>query len=114
MLTMFSITISANEHADDKKLSCDGPYVVYQTDGSVRVISVTENGEVKDTVYAVLPKDFTLHVADHEGKYPFLCTSASYSSSAMEAESGKENLCDVRSSWQTQLGNQPAEGQWCY
>ena len=71
MLTMFSITMSANEHADDKKLSCDGPYVVYQTDGSVRVISVTENGEVKDTVYAVLPKDFTLHVADHEGKYPF-------------------------------------------
>lgn len=71
MLTMFSITISAKEHADDKKLSCDGPYVVYQTDGSVRVISVTENGEVKDTVYAVLPKDFTLHVADHEGKYPF-------------------------------------------
>ena len=69
MLTMFSITISAKEHADDKKLSCDGPYVVYQT--SVRVISVTENGEVKDTVYAVLPKDFTLHVADHEGKYPF-------------------------------------------
>ena len=71
MLTMFSITISAKEHADDKKLSCDGPYVVYQTDGSVRVISVTENGEVKDTVYAVLPKNFTLHVADHEGKYPF-------------------------------------------
>lgn len=70
MLMMFSITISAKEHADDKKLSCDGPYVVYQTDGSVRVISVTENGEVKDTVYAVLPKDFTLHVADHEGKYP--------------------------------------------
>ena len=34
MLTMFSITISAKEHADDKKLSCDGPYVVYQTDGS--------------------------------------------------------------------------------
>ena len=56
MLTMFSITISAKEHADDKKLSCDGPYVVYQTDGSVRVISVTENGEVKDTVYAVLPR----------------------------------------------------------
>lgn len=28
MLTMFSITISAKEHADDKKLSCDGPYVV--------------------------------------------------------------------------------------
>ena len=71
MLTMFRITISAKEHADDKKLSCDGPYVVYQTDGSVRVISVTENGKVKDTVYAVLPKDFTLHVADHEGKYPF-------------------------------------------
>ena len=38
MLTMFSITISAKDAVDDNKLSCDGPYVIYQEDGSVRVM----------------------------------------------------------------------------
>lgn len=72
MLTMFSITISAKKNiADDNKLSCDGPYVIYQEDGRVRVVDVTVGGEVKDTTYASLPKDFTLHVADHGGNYPF-------------------------------------------
>lgn len=72
MLTMLSVTISAKKVvADDNKLSCDGPYVIYQEDGSVRVINVTVAGEVKDTTYASLPKDFTLHVADHKGNYPF-------------------------------------------
>ena len=72
MLTLFSITISAKKDvADDNKLSCDGPYVIYQKDGSVRVVDVTVGGEVRDTTYASLPKNFTLHVADHEGNYPF-------------------------------------------
>ena len=71
MLTMFSITISAKDAVDDNKLSCDGPYVIYQEDGSVRVINVTPQGVVKDTTYAKLPEGFTLHITDHEGNYPF-------------------------------------------
>ena len=37
MLTMFSITVSARKGNDkDQRLSCDGPYVIYQPDGKVR------------------------------------------------------------------------------
>lgn len=72
MLTWFSVTISAKGvTADDNHLSCDGPYVIYQPDGGVRVVNVTVAGEIKDTTYAALPENFTLHVSDHEGKYPF-------------------------------------------
>ena len=72
MLTMVSVTISAKKAVDDDHcLSCDGPYVIYHPNGSVRVVSVTVGGELKDTTYTTLPSDFTLHVADHEGNYPF-------------------------------------------
>lgn len=69
---MCSITITAKDHDhDNHHLSCDGPYVIYQPNGGVRVINVTETGVVKDTVYAALPDDFTLHVADHKDNYAF-------------------------------------------
>ena len=72
LLSMCSITITAKDHDhDNHHLSCDGPYVIYQPNGGVRVINVTETGLVKDTVYAALPDDFTLHVADHKGNYAF-------------------------------------------
>ncbi len=72
MLALFSVTISAREaDGDDHRLSCDGPYVIYQPEGGVRVVSVTPNGELRDTTFASLPDGFTLHVSDHEGNYPF-------------------------------------------
>ena len=52
-------------------MSADGPYVIYEPDGKVRVISVTAQGQIEDTTYTVLPQDFTLHVTDHKGRYPF-------------------------------------------
>lgn len=52
-------------------LSADGPYVIYEPDGRIRVISVDERGRIKDTTYVALPRDFTLHVVDHKGRYPF-------------------------------------------
>ena len=52
-------------------MSADGPYVIYEPDGKVRVISVTARGQIEDTAYTVLPQDFTLHVTDHKGRYPF-------------------------------------------
>ncbi len=72
MLALFSVTISAREaDGDEHRLSCDGPYVIYQPEGGVRVVSVTPKGELRDTTFASLPDGFTLHVSDHEGNYPF-------------------------------------------
>lgn len=54
-----------------EELSADGPYVIYQPDSKIRVVSVDKNKQVVDTTYTTLPKDFTLHVIDHKGRYPF-------------------------------------------
>lgn len=54
-----------------EKLSGDGPYILYQADGSVWVISVSKKGKILDKTYAALPKDYTFRVTDHEGRYPF-------------------------------------------
>lgn len=54
-----------------EKLSADGPYLLYQPDGKTRVISVDKKGYIIDTTYNVLPVDFTLHVVDHKGRFPF-------------------------------------------
>ena len=54
-----------------EELSADGPYVIYQPDGRARVISVDTKGQIRDTTYVSLPKDFTLHVEDHKGRFPF-------------------------------------------
>lgn len=70
-------TLIPSDHPkDDKKpekekLTIDGPYVLYQPDGSVRVIRVDKPGEIKDTTYTTLPQDFTLRVTDYKGRFPF-------------------------------------------
>lgn len=53
-------------------LKADGPYVFYNEDGSVRLLSVTSDGAVSDTTYADgLPDGFAVHVSDHSGRYAF-------------------------------------------
>lgn len=59
------------EKTKKEKLSADGPYILYQPDGKTRVVSVDKKGKIADTTYEVLPEDFTLHVTDHNGKFPF-------------------------------------------
>lgn len=54
-----------------EKLTADGPYVLYRPDGKTRVVSVDRKGNITDTTYATLPQDFTLHVIDHKGRFPF-------------------------------------------
>ncbi len=49
----------------------DGPYVIYQPDGKTRILSVDKKGEIIDTTYSVLPENFTLHIVDHKGRFPF-------------------------------------------
>ena len=64
-------------HSHDKKkekvehLTGDGPYVLYQPDGKIRIISVDEKGQIADTIYERLPSNFVLHIVDHKGRYPF-------------------------------------------
>lgn len=66
-------TLDSKDKSKEKKveLTADGPYVLYQPDGSTRVICVDPKGNIQDTTYTVLPNDFTLHVVDHKGRYPF-------------------------------------------
>ena len=40
-----------------EELSADGPYVIYEPDGKVCVISVTAQGQIEDTTYTVLPQE---------------------------------------------------------
>ena len=54
-----------------EELSADGPYVIYEPDGKVCVIKCYSPRQIEDTTYTVLPQDFTLHVTDHKGRYPF-------------------------------------------
>ena len=79
ILTFISSGLSAGTFDSEGKkkkekkeeLSADGPYVVYEPDGRTRVVSVNTKRQIIDTTYVSLPKDFTLHVVDHKGRYPF-------------------------------------------
>lgn len=59
------------EKAKKEELSADGPYVMYEPDGRVRIVSVDLKGHIRDTVYAALPKGFALQVVDHKGRHTF-------------------------------------------
>lgn len=59
------------EKEKKEKLTADGPYVLHQPDGKTRVVSVDRKGNIRDTTYVTLPQDFTLHVIDHKGRFPF-------------------------------------------
>ena len=75
IFTLISSSLSAGTFGlngnEKETLSADGPYVLYQADGSVRIISVDKKGNISDSTYTTLPEDFTLQVTDHQGKYPF-------------------------------------------
>ena len=59
---------------DDHHLSADGPYIIYHPDGSVRVVSVSVEGNITDTVLPsrhspLVSQPFT--VTSHNGKHRF-------------------------------------------
>lgn len=52
-------------------LTADGPYLLYQPDGSVRLIRVDKHGNLTDSIARQLAKDFTFQVTDHKGDFAF-------------------------------------------
>jgi len=52
-------------------ISLDGPYIIYNNDGSVRIISVTADSILRDTTLASLPADFSVKVKYDEGRSEF-------------------------------------------
>lgn len=55
-------------------LSVDGPYILHRADGSVRIVSVGDDGSISDTVCQELPSDYAFTVKDHKGEFPFTVT----------------------------------------
>ena len=80
-------------------MSVDGPYILYQADGSTRVINVNKKGRITDKTYATLPKDFSFRVTDHEGRYPFDVKTPSIEKTGVAIYPSGKSFCDVRSSW---------------
>lgn len=77
MLMLFPGTVGFAQVKDTidnhqgRLLPVDGPYVLYDKDGRMRVVLVDEDGVLKDSVYAEIPADFTLNVVSHDKKYRF-------------------------------------------
>lgn len=54
-----------------KELSADGPYLLWQSEKSARIISVDADKSIRDTVYQSLPNEFSLPVYSHKGNFLF-------------------------------------------
>lgn len=70
---LVGLLVFASAKEQDKKEihASDGPYILYQPDGSARVITVGLKGELKDTTYAALPEGFSFPVFSHQGRRLF-------------------------------------------
>ncbi len=55
----------------ESSFSADGPYILYETEGPTRVISVTAEGKVDEKEYESLPDGFGFEVVSHDGKHHF-------------------------------------------
>lgn len=62
---------NSNRHEGETTLTADGPYIIYNEDGSARVITVTPKGKIKDKTVADLPADYSFNVVSHDGKHKF-------------------------------------------
>ena len=65
------IPLKQKKEEKAKQAPVDGPYVLYDKVGNVRVICVDERGVVRDSVYGKLPEGFKLDVVSQKGNHRF-------------------------------------------
>ncbi len=63
--------LKQNKDTTTKVASVDGPYVLYDEAGRMRVIHVDEHGVLQDRVYDEVPEDFKLDVVSQKGGHRF-------------------------------------------
>ena len=70
-MVCLSILFGGQAFAHDKHhLSADGPYIIYRPDGSVRVVSVSVEGIVTDTIITPLsPLDLPRHLPRRQAPF---------------------------------------------
>ncbi len=76
LLLALCFPIWATQTADksvqlDSILTADGPYILYQPDNSVRIVSVTSDGVIEDKFLPSLPSDTVFNIISHDGKHHF-------------------------------------------
>lgn len=75
VLGLQPLMVGAQDHKEDEKaLSVDGPYVLYDSLGRLRMVSVSKEGVLKDTVYAGMPGQVTFTVTPEKVDHPFEVT----------------------------------------
>ena len=55
----------------EKLRAADGPYLLYEADGSMRMLCVTPKGKIAETHYAAVPEDFRFEVLSSKGEKLF-------------------------------------------
>lgn len=68
------LSLGAQEKEVKKVLKPDGPYLIYNSDASMRFIEVKPDGRLLDTVYNAIPKDFTFRVTSNSKRSGFEVT----------------------------------------
>lgn len=74
MLSAIPVAVQAEEVGKvgtKETLTADGPYILYNENGSARVISVSPKGKVEDKTYRKLPADFRFNVVSYDKKHRF-------------------------------------------
>lgn len=58
----------------EAKLTADGPYFIYNEDGSTRIVSVSNKGKISDKTHKALPRRYGFEVTSHDQKHRFHVT----------------------------------------
>lgn len=74
LLTIFLGNVSGairKESAQARKLAVDGPYLFHNAHGGLRVVSVDQEGKLRDDIYPAVPPRFTFNVYSDAGEKLF-------------------------------------------
>ena len=68
----FVQTAAGKDHKEkEQPLAPDGPYLLSDSTGRMRMIQVDRKGRLKDTLFQALPDDFSFSVVSHKGNHRF-------------------------------------------